>query len=136
MLTERQMLREILHRQAVHGRLLLMLLNGERRIEMSQEDIDAAVATLGTVTADLLTMATTTGARVTDVDTEVQALQAQLAAGNTQPDTSALVAAVAALQSSHDVMLGAVNALQADPNVPTSNPTPSPAPVPDGTTEV
>jgi hypothetical protein len=118
MMTNRQMLALILRRQVAVEQLLLMVLREERNIELSQEDIDAAVDALGVTASDLLDMSQVTNRRITDVDTEVQALKAQLAAQGTPVDTSALDAAVAGLKTAHDTLAGSVQALADDANVP------------------
>jgi chromosome condensin MukBEF ATPase and DNA-binding subunit MukB len=120
MMTNRQMLALILRRQTALEALVLMVLREERNIELSQEDIDAAVAALGSTANDLVEMANTTNDRITDVDIEVQALKAQLAAQSTPVDTSALDAAVSKLNDAHNMLSNAVQSLADDANVPSA----------------
>lgn len=128
--TDRQLLMRSLRNQQLILRLLLMLIKGEQEIQMSQQEIDDAVNAMNTTATDLLNMATNTQQRVVDVDAEVKALQAQLAAAGTPVDTSALTGAVDRLMDSHEKMQAAVQALADDTNVPApTEPTPEqPAP--------
>jgi hypothetical protein len=118
MATDRELLRRGLHNQQIILRLLLLIIRGEQEIEMSQDDVNAAVAAIGQTTQDLLNMATTTSSRLNDVDVEVKALQAQIATAGVPVDTTALVGAVEALTGAHDTMKAAVQALADDVNVP------------------
>jgi hypothetical protein len=99
-------------------RVLHLILTKEDTIMTAQEDIDAAVAAISAAVADLTTQAAAIVAAQANVDTEIQALQAEIAAGNTAPDTTALVAAGAALADATAGLDSTVSALAADPNVP------------------
>ena len=117
--TDREILRDIQRQNRMIMRLVLLSLRGERQIIMGQQDIDDAVAAVQQTANDLMGYASTTQARVSDVDAEVKALQAQIAAGG-PVDTTNLVSAVAALKDAHDAMQTAVQTLADDTNVPSS----------------
>jgi len=87
------------------------------RIMAGQQDIDDAVAAIGAAVGDLTTQNTAIQDAQAKLDQEIQALEAQVAAGGTV-DTTALVAAGQALASATAALDTTVTNLSNDPNVP------------------
>lgn len=111
----------ITHRESAHqtARILRALGLTEEKIMTEQQDIDAMVTTIGAAVADIATRNVAIQNAQTALDAEIEALAAQVAAGETV-DTTALVAAGQALAEATGQLDTTVEALQADPNVPTT----------------
>lgn len=120
-------LQELAADSVVIKRYLRTVITKEGTIMTSQEDVDAAVAAIGTAVADLGAQNVEIQDAQSKLDIEIQTLAAQVANGETV-DTSALVAAGAALATATSALDATVGALVADPNVPAA-----PAPVDPGT---
>lgn len=102
-------------------RTLRIIISKEGTIMTQQDNIDAAVAAIGTAVADLRVQTAAVQTAQVGLDAEIQALKT--AVENGEPvDTTALVAAGQALADATGQLDTTVAALVADPNIPTGDP--------------